>query len=237
MATFVLVHGAWQGGWAWDRVVPLLRDQGHLVHAPTLTGVGDRAHLISPRIGLDDHIQDVVATIQNERLTDVILAGHSYGGQVIAGVASALPGALVQLVYIDAFVPNDGESATQQQPETIAHHYKESVQERGFGWLLPTRNLDVLGVSDPLDVEWLSALMVSHPYKSFNDPVRVTPEALAIPSTFVESVDWMRVFKSARERAESRGWPVHELQTGHQSMTTAPQKLAELLNQIAESII
>jgi pimeloyl-ACP methyl ester carboxylesterase len=233
MATFVLVHGAWQGGWTWDRVAPLLRAQDHAVQTPTLTGVGDRAHLISPQVGLDTHIQDVVATIQNERLSDVILVGHSYGGQVIAGVASALPGALARLVYLDAFVPNDGESATQQQPETIAQHYRESVQEHGFGWLLPTRNLEVLGVTDPVDVEWLSSLMVPHPYKGFNDPVRVTPEALAIPSSFIESVDWMRVFQSGRERAQSRGWPVHELQTGHQSMTTAPHKLAELLNQIA----
>jgi pimeloyl-ACP methyl ester carboxylesterase len=235
MATFVLVHGAWQGGWTWDRVTPLLRARGHEVHAPTLTGVGDRAHLITPRIGLEDHIQDVVATIRTQRLNEVILVGHSYGGQVIAGVASALPGALARLVHLDAFVPNDGESATEQQPETIAHHYRESVQERGFGWLLPTRGLEVLGVTDPADVEWLSALMVPHPYKSFNDPVRVTPQALAIPSTFIESVDWMRVFQSARERAQSRGWLVHELHTGHQSMTTAPHELAELLDQIAQN--
>ncbi len=233
MTTFVLVHGAWQGGWAWDRVVPLLRARGHDVHTPTLTGVGDRAHLISPRIGLETHIDDVVATIQSQRLTEVILVGHSYAGQVISGVASALPGALARLVYLDAFVPNDGESATEQQPEAIAHHYAESVQERGFGWLLPTRNLDVLGVSEPVDVEWLTALMVPHPYKGFNDPVHVTAQALAIPSTFIESVDWMRVFQGARERAQSRGWPVHELQTGHQSMTTAPHELAELLDQIA----
>jgi pimeloyl-ACP methyl ester carboxylesterase len=233
MATFILVHGAWQGGWAWDRVVPLLRAQGHDVQAPTLTGVGDRAHLISPRVGLDTHIDDVVATIRSQRLTDIILVGHSYAGQVISGVASALPAALARLVYVDAFVPNDGESATEQQPEAIAHHYAESVQERGFGWLLPTRNLEVLGVSDPVDVEWLTTLMVPHPYKGFNDPVRVTTQALAIPSTFIESVDWMRVFKSARERAQSRGWPVHELQTGHQSMTTAPRELAELLDRIA----
>jgi hypothetical protein len=116
------------------------------------------------------------------------------------------------LVYLDASVPNDGQSATEQQPETIA--------------------LEVLGVTDPADVEWLSALMVPHPYKSFNDPVRVTTESLAVASTFIESVDWIRVFQGARERAQSRGWPVHELQTGHQSMNTAPRELAALLDQI-----
>jgi pimeloyl-ACP methyl ester carboxylesterase len=233
MANLVLVHGAWQGGWAWDRVAPLLRAQGHEVQTPTLTGVGDRTHLLSPQVGLETHIEDVLATIRNQRLTDVVLVGHSAGGQVIAGAASALPGALRRLVFLDAFVPDDGESATEQQPETIAHHYRESAQERGFGWLIPTRSLEVLGVTDPLDVEWLSSLMVPHPYKAFNDPVRVTPEALALPSTFIECVDWMRVFRSARERAAARGWPVHELHTGHQAMTTAPGELADLLHQIA----
>jgi pimeloyl-ACP methyl ester carboxylesterase len=233
MATFLLVHGAWQGGWTWDRVAPLLRAHGHEVHTPTLTGVGERAHLITPRVGLDTHVQDVVATIQNQRLTDVVLVGHSYAGQVIAGVASALPGVVARMAFLDAFVPNDGESATEQQPEAIAHHYKESVDERGFGWLLPPRKLEVLGVTEPADVEWLSALMVPHPYKGFNDPVRVTPAALAVPSAFIECVDWIRVFRGARERAESRGWPVHDLHTGHQAMTTAPGPLAELLDQIA----
>lgn len=233
MANFVLVHGAWQGGWAWDRVVPLLREHGHEVLAPTLTGVGDRAHLVSPRVGLDTHIDDVVSTIRNQRLDDVILVGHSAAGQVIAGVATAEPTRLRRLVFLDAFVPHDGECATEQQPATIAQHYRESVQERGFGWLIPTRKLEALGVTEPADVEWLTALMVPHPYKAFNDPVRVSPESLAIPSTFIECVDWMRVFQGARERAEARGWPVHELRTGHQAMTTAPRELATLLHQIA----
>ncbi len=233
MATFVLVHGAWQGGWTWDRVLPLLRARGHEVHAPTLTGVGDRAHLLSPQVSLDTHVQDVLSTIRNQRLPEVILVGHSYGGQVITGAASALPSALSRLVYLDAFLPDDGECATEQQPESIAHHYRESVEERGFGWVIPTRKLDVLGVTEPADVEWLTSLMVPHPYRTFNDPVRVSADALALPSAFIECVDWMRVFQSARERAQRRGWPVYELHTGHQAMTTAPRELADLLDQIA----
>ena len=233
MATFVLVHGAWQGGWTWARVVPLLRDRGHDVHTPTLTGVGERAHLLSPRIGLDTHVEDVVATLVNERLRDVVLVGHSYGGAVIAGVASARPDLLRQLIFLDAFVPHDGATATELQPETIAHHYRESVEERGFGWLIPTRSLEVLGVVDPVDVEWLSSLMGPHPYTTFNDPITVTEESLAIPSAFVECVDWMRVFTPMREVAEGRGWPVRELRTGHQAMTTAPAELADVLHELA----
>ena len=234
MATFVLIAGAWQGGWTWGRVAPRLRAGGHEVLTPTLTGLGDRAHLVSPHISLDTHIQDVVSTLVNERIEDAILVGHSYGGQVIAGVASEEPRRIRRLVYLDAFVPADGETATEQQPVTIAHHYRESVEEHGFGWLIPTRNLEVLGVSAPEDVEWLTELMVPHPFRTFNDPVRVTEESLAIPSVFIENVDWIRVFEAPRRIAESRGWPVYELHTGHQAMTTAPAELAELLDQIAK---
>jgi pimeloyl-ACP methyl ester carboxylesterase len=233
MSTFVLVHGAWQGGWTWARVIPLLREQGHEVYAPTLTGLGDRAHLVSPEIGLDTHVRDVVATLETEQLRDVVLVGHSYGGVVIAGTASERPDLISRLVYLDAFVPHEGSSATQLQPPSIAHHYRESVLERGFGWLIPTRSLEVLGVTDPADVEWLSALMVPHPYKTFNDSVRVSDESLAIPSAFVECVDWMRVFTPMRQVAEQRGWPVRELATGHQAMTTAPAELAALLDELA----
>jgi pimeloyl-ACP methyl ester carboxylesterase len=233
MATIVLVHGAWQGGWTWSRVVPLLRERGHDVHTPTLTGVGDRAHLLSPEIGLRTHVQDVVAALETDRLADVVLVGHSYGGQVIAGVASARPQLLRRLVFLDAFVPHDGATATELQPPTIAHHYRESVEERGFGWLIPTRSLEVLGVTEPDDVAWLSALMVPHPFRTFNDPVRVTEESLRIPGAFVECVDWMRVFTRMREVAEGRGWPVRELQTGHQAMQTAPAELAAVLDELA----
>lgn len=233
MTTFVLVHGAWQGGWTWARVVPLLRARGHEVLTPTLTGVGDRAHLLSPQVGLATHVQDVVATLVNERVRAAVLVGHSYAGVVIAGAASARPDLVGRLIFLDAFVPHDGASATELQPATIAHHYRESVEERGFGWLIPTRKLEVLGVTDPVDVEWLSALMTPHPYKAFNDPATVTEESLAIPSAFVECVDWMRVFTPMREVAEARGWPVRELATGHQAMQTAPEQLAAVLDELA----
>ena len=233
MATFALVHGAWQGGWTWQRVTPYLRAAGHEVLAPTLTGVGDRAHLLSRQVGLGTHIDDVVALLVNERAEKVVLVGHSYSGQVIAGVASARPDLIRRLVFIDAFVPDDGASATGLQPPEIAHHYRESVERDGFGWLIPPRSLEVLGVTDPDDVDWLRSLMVPHPYKTFNDPVRVTEESLSLPSAFIECVDWMRVFQPMRRVAESRGWPVSELASGHQPMTTTPEALAAALLALA----
>ncbi len=233
MSTFVLVAGAWQGGWSWGRVAPALRASGHEVVTPTLTGLGERAHLLSPEVSLSTHVADVLAVLVNERLRDVILVGHSYGGQVIAGVASARPDLIAQLVYLDAFLPDDGQSATQEQPPQIAHHYAESVIERGFGWLIPPRGLEVLGVTDPADVAWLTELMVPHPYRTFNEPAQVTPESLAIASAYIECVDWMRVFRPQREKAQARGWPVSELNTGHQAMTTAAGPLAERLDELS----
>jgi len=233
MATFVLVHGAWQGGWTWSRVAPLLRAEGHEVYTPTLSGCGERVQQLSPQIGLEAHVEDIAGVLLFERLRDVILVGHSYAGQVIATVASRLPERIRQLVYIDAFLPDDGVSATMRQPEQIAHHYKESVEQAGFGWLIPPRSLEVLGVTEPGDVAWLRELMLPHPYKSFNDPATVSPESLAIPSAYVECIDWIRVFKAQRELAVHRGWPVRELQIGHQAMTTAPQALADTLDELS----
>src|SRR5438128_128006 len=104
MATFVLVHGAWHGGWCWKRVTPLLRAAGHEVYATTLTGLGERVHLASPNVGLALHVQDVVGVLEYEDLRDVILVGHSYGGIVISGVADRVPERLRHLVYLDALV-------------------------------------------------------------------------------------------------------------------------------------
>ena len=154
-ATVVCVHGAWHGGWCWGRLEPHLRAAGHEVVAPTLTGLGDRAHLLAPTVGLDTHISDIVATLELRRDRGVILLGHSYAGQVIAGVASARPDLVGGLIYLDAFLPEDGDRAIELQPPRIAGHYRTAVAEAGFGWLIPPRGLDVLGVTDPGDVAWL----------------------------------------------------------------------------------
>ena len=110
MSTFVLVHGAWHGSWCWKRVRKALQDQGHQVFTPTLTGIAERSHLLSPTVNLDTHIDDVVNLIRWEELSDVVLCGHSYGGAVISGVADRIPDRIRSLVYLDAFLLEDGES-------------------------------------------------------------------------------------------------------------------------------
>src|SRR5215813_9903475 len=119
MATFVLVHGAWHGGWCWQKVIPLLEAADHAVYAPTLTGLAERACELSPDVGLDTHIQDVVGLLQDKDLHEVILVGHSYGGMVITGVVDAVPERIAHLVYLDTFVPRDGESMVDVSPLVI----------------------------------------------------------------------------------------------------------------------
>jgi pimeloyl-ACP methyl ester carboxylesterase len=233
MATFVLVHGAWHGGWCWDRVVPLLRGQRHEVHAPTLTGLSERAHLLSPTVGLDTHVEDIVRLVDVLDLRDVILVGHSYAGQIITAVADRRPEAVAKRVYLDAFVGEDGETAVSLQPETVAHHWSESAAEQGFGWLVPVRKLQVLGVTEQADVDWLTPRLTPHPWKTYTDPLRLTGAVDAVAAAFIECVDWMRVFEGQAVRARAKGWPVHELPTGHEAMVTAPEALATMLHELA----
>src|SRR5262245_30919971 len=137
LATFVLVHGAWHGGWCWRRVAPLLRAAGHEVYTPTLTGLGERAHLVARHVDLDTHIADVRGVLQCEELSNVVLCGHSYGGMVISGVAESAPNALRSLVYLDAFVPADGQCLLDFIPAERLAELRQSVHDRGAGWLVP----------------------------------------------------------------------------------------------------
>ncbi|MBW0106829.1 alpha/beta hydrolase family protein [Pseudonocardia sp. KRD291] len=235
MSTFVLLHGAWHGGWVWQRVAPTLRAAGHEVLAPTLTGVSDRAHLLTPQVGLSTHVQDVVALLEAHDARDVVLVGHSYAGQVVTGVADRVPDRVSRRIHLDAFVGDDGEAAIDLLPDTVAGHYRESVAGPGFGWLIPVRSLAKLGVTDPADVDWLTPRLTPHPWLTYTEPLRLSGRGDTVPATFVECVDWMRVFTPHARRAAARGWPVHEIATGHEAMVTAPDQLAALLLELAAS--
>jgi pimeloyl-ACP methyl ester carboxylesterase len=232
MSTFVLVHGAWHGGWCWDRVAPLLRSAGHDVHAPTLTGLSERAHLLSPTVGLDTHTEDIVRLLDTLDLREVMLVGHSYAGQIVTAVTDRRPERIARRVYLDAFVGSDGNAARDLLPETVEHHWAESAEQAGFGWLVPVRKLSVLGVTEKADIDWLTPKLTPHPWKTYTDPLRLTGAVDGVPAAFVECVSWMRVFQAHGDRARERGWPVHELETGHEAMVTAPKALADVLLEI-----
>src|SRR4029450_13175141 len=137
MTTYLLVHGGWVGGWIWNRVAPILRKAGHDVFTPTLTGLGERAHLANPDIDLATHIQDVVSVLEFEDLKRVVLVGHSYGGMVITGVAERTAERLNHLVYLDAFVPRDGQSVADLVSPELAASFEEGVRLSGDGWRIP----------------------------------------------------------------------------------------------------
>lgn len=231
MATFVLVPGAWLGGWCWRRVTPLLRSAGHEVYTPTLTGLGERAHLGTPETGLDTHIQDVVSLIDCEELDDVILLGHSASGLVAAGVANAIPGRIRRIVYLAANIPTNGESMMGGEWGDKA---REQAEASGIPWRWPLWE-DLSDDGPDLsagDIAWIRRHAVGHPLKVLLDPVPFdNPAAQALPHTFIyctkEWGPWDEV------KADPVGWDLREIESGHWPMFSAPRQLAEMLSAIA----
>ncbi|MGN9907826.1 alpha/beta fold hydrolase [Phytohabitans sp. LJ34] len=228
MATFLLVHGAWHSGRSWDRMVPLLESAGHRVLAPSLTGYGDKAHLLGPAVGLGTHIDDVAGLIEDERLDDVVLVGHSYSGMVISGVANRAPQRIAHLVFLDAMVPEDGETAVDVLPIT-----KQLIDLAVDGWRVPPMPeqpppIGLFGVIDPDDVAWLRSMLSDHPARSLQEPVRLdNPAAHAIPRTHVHCVKGQPA--GITRRPVPAGDRLRELPTGHDCMITMPVELARLL--------
>ena len=237
MSNYVLVHGAWHGGWCWKRVSPLLRAAGHEVFTPTLTGLGERAHLISENVGLDTHIKDVLAVLEFEDLRDVVLVGHSFAGMVITGVAEKADERIAHLVYLYAFVPENGKSLADYQPPEIWRMFQEKTREEGDGFKLPiVFPLEAFGVTEDDDVNWVRPRLTPHPLKTKSDPVSVSnPNAARIPRTYIYcSAPAVGVFDQFADCArQSPSWQYVDLAAGHDAMVTAPQELADLLLECA----
>jgi pimeloyl-ACP methyl ester carboxylesterase len=229
MATFVLVHGAWHGGWSWQPVAARLAAKGHTVYRPTLTGLGDRAHLISRDVDLATHIQDITSMLRFEDLHDVVLVGHSYAGMVITGVAAEVPERIARLVYYDAFVPADGDCALDLLSAHVAEHFVAQAEAEGDGWLMPRRPLERLGVRDPEAKAWLQGRMVEHPLATYAAKLCVRPETRRLPSSYISCTDWSRVLESQAERARRLGWPVQEIEADHEALATAPDLLTDAI--------
>jgi pimeloyl-ACP methyl ester carboxylesterase len=229
MATFVLLHGSWQGGWAWQRVRRLLAAAGHEGIAPTLTGLGERSHLATPETGLSVHIEDVVRVLECED-RQVVLVGHSYSGLVVSGVAEAVPERLSRLVYVDAFVPEDGQSAFDLMPVPgIAEQWTSSAREHGQGWLVPPLPPESLGVTDPADAAWVRSRLTPMPLRTHQEPIRLPADrARELPRSYVLCTGYPLFHLTAR-RCERQGWPCHRLAAGHSAMLTAPEALTGAL--------
>jgi pimeloyl-ACP methyl ester carboxylesterase len=226
----VLVHGAWHGGWCWQRLVPLLAVAGHTVYTPTLTGLGDRAHLARPDINLDLHTRDLQAFLEMEGLQDVTLVGHSYAGFIISMLAERARSRLRRLVYLDAFLPEDGKSALDYiQPPQARLATQESGQATGYVAPLP---LAAFGLIDPVDVALAQPRIVAQPFGTLSQPIRLAqPAGQGVPRSFIECVKPTNPLFgqfAARARAEP-DWDVYQLPTGHDAMIIAPALLADML--------
>jgi pimeloyl-ACP methyl ester carboxylesterase len=234
VATFVLIHGAWLGGWCWQRVSPLLREAGCEVYTPTLTGMGERAHLLSPDVDFETHIRDVVGVLECEDLQDVVLVGHSYGGMVISAVAARCAKRLAQLVYLDAFVPANGQSLFDLSPPETVAGFREQASTVGAGWRVPPLPLTRWAISAPADLDWLSRRMGPQPLRTFDKPLRLDGAATnSIPHTFVRCTAYPGFAEFGDKARDDPDWRYRELDAGHGAMVTHPQELASLLVELA----
>jgi pimeloyl-ACP methyl ester carboxylesterase len=237
MATYVLVHGGAHGGWCYQRVATILRSAGHEVYTPTMTGLGERSHLLSSEIDLDLHITDIVAVLHYEDLRDVILVGHSYGGMVITGVADRAADRVGRLVYLDAATPVNGQSLVDVAGPIIeATRPLGQVVDGVELVLLPSPEAGrFYGVADPGDVAWMDDRLTGHPWKCFEQPLELTNEAAlwAIPQYHIVCTSTLATRKPEmmeKARAEGRLW---DIDTGHDLMVTEPQAVADALLEIA----
>lgn len=232
MATYVLIHDACHGGWSWQRVVPLLRAAGHDVYAPTLTGLGERAHLLDRKTGLDTHVQDIVGLIEFKGLRDVVLVGHGYGGSVIRGVADQIPEALAHLIYFDAFVIDDGKSLAQFLGPDHRAVVEERAQQEGEGWRLPPYPPEWYGVTRREDIEWMRPRLTSQPLKTEFDSIAFrNPKAVSLPKSCIFcNAPTIERFGGFAQRARTEpSWQYRELATGHDAMISQPWELSRLL--------
>ncbi len=235
MATFLVCHGAWSAAWAWKKVRPLLRAAGHEIFTPTYTGLGERAHQASRSINLETHIADVLAVIDCEDLRDFVLVGHSYGGMVATGVADRVPDRVSKLVYLDAFVPGDGQSLFDFLPPEERARRQQGAASGGDGWLLPPNPPPP--DTSPEDVAWITPRRRWQPIGCFNQPLHLkNPNAVRSRSyiycTRLGPGDPFGQF--AKRLRSDPAWQFHEIDASHSPNITAPEALAGLLGRIAK---
>jgi pimeloyl-ACP methyl ester carboxylesterase len=227
MATYLPVPGAFSGGWMWKPIARMLRAAGHEVYTPTPTGLGERKHLLTPDVDLDTHVTDIVNVLEFEDLHDVILVGGSYSGMIVTCVAEQAAERLAHIVYLDAFVPEDGESLASICGPEVMEPIERQAREHGDGWRWPRP-------------PHLSHFHTDHPLKTLYGVARLrSPEAAALPRTFVyltvkdDAWPFKATLLRIADRARSRGWRYRELPTHHRAHETMPRELTDLLLEVA----
>ncbi|MEM5382714.1 alpha/beta hydrolase [Paraburkholderia phymatum] len=236
--TFLLIHGAWHGGWCWRFVVDRLVGRGHRAFAPTLTGLGERRHLVEAATSLDVSINDIEHLIEAEELSDVILVGHSFGGLVASGVADRMPHAIRSLVLLDSLLVENGKAAFDVLPKSVVEERMDSVKASGQHLAMPVNGLKGTGIPDdhPL-ADWVRRRLTPHPLATYTTPLTLKhPLGNGLPRTYVHCASpSYDTLAPVREHIKTLpGWNWETIDTGHDAMVLAPDLLVDLLERLAE---
>jgi pimeloyl-ACP methyl ester carboxylesterase len=228
MTDYVLIHGAWHGSWCWTRVRGLLAAKAHRVFTPTLTGVGERAHLLSRDVDLDTHVADIANLMIWEDLHDIVLVGHSYGGVVARHVADRMPERIRSLVYLDAFVPDNGKALFDYLPDN-GQSFREMALTKGDGWKVPPPAASFFAVN-AADADWVDRQCTMHPLSTFEAPAQISGACDRLPAIgYILARGFDGPFDQFYALAGARGWSREELACGHDVMLDMPNELTALL--------
>ena len=232
MKTFVLVHGAWHGGWCWSKVASILRGRGHSVFTPTQTGLGERSHLLTKSIDLDVFITDIANVLKWEDLNDVVLVGHSFGGNAISGVADRMRDRVRRLVYLDAVMLENGQSVFSQLPKDIVEARTKAAQETSGGLSIPMPSPTAFGITDEAQVQSVASRLTPHPFYTYVSPLKLDNKVgNGLPASYIVCTDPIyKALETSRNWIKAAGWKTVEIRAGHDAMVIAPERLAELLD-------
>jgi pimeloyl-ACP methyl ester carboxylesterase len=237
---FVLVHGGRHGGWAWRDIAPRLLEQGYGTTIPTLTGLGERSHLLRPDIGLQTHIDDLVGVFEYGDLSDVVLVAHSYGGMPVAGAMERVHDRVRSVVWLDAHLPREGESIFGLIGEERAAEMTSWADQDGEGWFIPTSDASFWGLTDAAQIAFVNSKTTPQPIKTYRDPIGPTDRAWAHPGTMIEcSPSKLPAIEMARQRARAESDPHFHHRTidaCHEPMLTHPDELTKLLVEAIDNV-
>lgn len=233
--TYVLLHGAWHGGWCWQKVAPQLRAAGHRVYTPTQTGLGERSHLLNASVSLETFIEDLLNALVWEDLHDVILVGHSFGGVAITAAADRMPERLRHLVYLDALILQNGQSPFSTVPASVAESRRTLAKQSESGLSIPVPSPEKLGVTDPEDIAWINAKCTPHPIKTYEDALVLKHKpGNGVPATYIAVTPYYGPTSQSRDYAKQRqDWTYTEMPAGHDAMVTSPHELLKHLQKIS----
>lgn len=233
---FVLVHGAWHGGWCWAEVAALLERQGRRCFAPTLRGLAQRAHQLTPQVDADTHVDDVASLVEALDLHDVTLALHSYAGLLGPALLARLEPRLRHIAWIEAVIPSPGQCMLDLTLPEAAARYRRTAQEAGEGWRMPPPDAGQFHLPQALRSH-VAARLTAHPFRSFAEPVRAAQaDALGFPGSYLMASDRdPQPYRRHAAMAQAAGWPVHEAPGGHLLMLTQPAAVADFLTSSSSS--